>query len=59
MTIKKDIVELFNQKGYIIGIGDVSELEDAIERVKDFVPKKYEHGNQKMLKIITDFIENS
>lgn len=56
---QKDIVELFNQKGYIIGIGDVRELEDAIERVKDFVPKKYEHVNQKMLKIITDFIENS
>ena len=56
---QKEIVELFNEKGYIIGINDVSNLENAIRRIKDFEPKKYQHGNSKMLKIISDFIENN
>lgn len=54
---QKDIVQLFNQKGYIIGINDVKELEKAIEKVNSFTPKRYEHNNEKMLKIIEEFIE--
>lgn len=54
---QKEIVELFNQKGYIIGIKEVEELERAIEMSKNFKPKKYERNNNKMLKIIEDFID--
>lgn len=56
---QKEIVELFNKKGYILGITNVDDLENAIDKIKDFSPEKYKHGNEKMLKLITDFIENS
>lgn len=54
---QKEIVELFDKKGYIIGIQEVEELEQAIQRSKKFEPKKYRQDNSKMLQIIEDFIE--
>ena len=54
---QKDIVEMFNKKGYIIGLKDVGELEKAISKIEKFEPIKYEHNNDKMLKIISDFID--
>ena len=54
---QKEIIEVFNEKEYIIGIQDVEDLEDAIKRIKDFKPKKYKQDNSKMLKIIEDFID--
>lgn len=54
---QKEIVELFNEKKYIIGIQSVEQLEQAIEQVKKFKPKKYQTNNEKMLKIIEEFIE--
>ena len=35
-----DIVESFDKLGYIIGITDVSQLEEALQSVKVFEPKK-------------------
>lgn len=54
---QKEIVNAFNQKEYLIGIEDVSELKDALEKVKNFKPKKYELNNKKMLNTIEKFIE--
>ena len=54
---QKEIVSLFNEKEYIIGINDVKELEDAIKKSYTFKPKKYQHDNTKMLKIIEEFID--
>lgn len=54
---QKQIVELFNKEGYIIGVQDVEELEQAIQQVKNFKPKKYRQNHDKMLKIIEDFID--
>lgn len=55
---QKQIVELFNNRGYIIGVKGVEELEEAIKKVEDFEPKKYQQNHDKMLKIIEDFIES-
>ena len=55
---QKEIVKDFNDKGYIIGIEKVEELKQAIEKIKDFEPKKYQPNNEKMLKIIEEFIDN-
>lgn len=52
-----EIVEMLNQKGYIIGVHGVEDLEQAIGKVESFKPKKYEQNHDKMLKIIEDFIE--
>lgn len=56
---QKEIVEDFNNKGYIIGIKKVEDLKDAIIRSKKFEPKKYQPNNKKMLEIIENFIENT
>ncbi len=55
---QKEIVKDFNDKGYIIGIDKVEGLKQALIKAKDFKPKKYQHNNEKMLKIIENFIEN-
>ena len=55
------IIENFNSKGYIIGIDDVNQLENAIIEAKNFEPNKYEtapQGENKIIKIIEDFIDN-
>ena len=54
---QKEIVEYFNDKGYIIGIDNVEQLEKAVSNIEKFVPKKYENNNKKMLKIISEFID--
>lgn len=55
---QKEIVDLFNQKGYIIGIQEIEKLEQAIKQAKEFEPKKYQQNNNKMLKTIEEFIAN-
>ena len=55
---QKEIVETFDKKGYIIGIQDVKELNETIEKSKDFIPEKYLSSNKKMLNIIENFIDN-
>lgn len=52
------IVDLFNEKGYLIGIQDVDDLPQALEQIKDFKPQEYQQSNQKMISIIENFIDN-
>ena len=54
---QKEIVKDFNYKGYIIGIEIVEDLKQAIIKMRNFNPKKYQSNNEKMLKIISDFID--
>ena len=54
-----DIVESFDKLGYIIGITDVSELEEALQRVKVFEPKKYIQNTGNIIKIVENFIDNN
>lgn len=43
------IVENFNDSGYIIGTKGVEEIEDALEKVENFVPKIYNSNNEKFV----------
>lgn len=43
------IIENFNDSGYIIGIKDLSELEYALNRVREFIPKRYESNNSEFV----------
>ena len=52
------IVYVFNEKGYIIGIDEVQKLEQALKKVKEFKPKKYESNTGKIINIIENFIDN-
>ena len=53
-----EIVEKFHQNGNIIGLQSVSELEEAIKKVKNFKPKPYIENNRKILGMIENFIDN-
>ena len=50
------IISNFNQLGYIIGIQDPMELEEALKKVKHFKPKKYKSNRDNMVKLIEDII---
>ena len=54
---QKEIIRLFNEEGYIIGIDSIEELENALLNIEKFKPIKYENKNDKMLQIISDFID--
>lgn len=56
---QKEIVELFDKKGYIIGINGVEELKDALKKVKNFKPEKYVSDNKKLIGIVDEFISNA
>ena len=51
------IIENFNASGYIIGIKDVEELEEALELVERFIPKKYNSNNEKFVEKLADCIK--
>ena len=53
-----DIINSFNDAGYIIGIQEVSELPKALEMAKKFIPQKYVQNTGKILQIVGDFIDN-
>ena len=54
---QKEIVEVFNKKGYIIGLESTKDLKNALLNIDKFKPLPYEKNNKKMLKIIEDFID--
>ena len=54
-----DIVKTFNDLGYIIGLNDVEELDEALKKVQHFEPKKYKSNTGNILKIIESFIDNN
>lgn len=54
---QKEIVQTYDEKGYIVGVQDVKELQEALSKIKNFEPKKYQTNNQRILKIIEDFID--
>lgn len=54
---QKDIIKKFSEEGYIIGIEAVDNLKDALEKVKQFEPKKYELNNKLMIKTVEEFID--
>lgn len=53
------IIENFNQAGYIIGIKEIDELEDALKKAKAFKPNKYKSNRNHMIELITDIIDSN
>lgn len=54
-----EIIDSFNEKGYIIGIHSVEELGKALEEAKNFKPQKYVKNTGNILKLVEDFIDNN
>ena len=51
------IIAKFNALGYIIGLQEVDELDDAVKQIKKFKPKKFVHDNSKMLNLVSELID--
>ena len=54
-----DIINSFNEMGYIIGIHDVEELGEALNKVKNFTPKKYVQNTGNIVSIVEKFIDEN
>lgn len=53
------IIQTFDGQGFIKGIKDVSELEDAIGELPTFNPNKFVSNTKNIIHIVEDFIENN
>ena len=53
------IVNKFDNDGYILGLNDVSLLKTALKNINDFIPKKYASNTKNILDIISDYIDNN
>lgn len=54
-----EIIDSFNEKGYIIGIHSVEELGKALEEAENFKPQKYVKNTGIILKLVENFIDNN
>lgn len=46
------IVRNFNKKGYVIGVECVEELQEALEKSRNFAPKKYQSNVDNMISLV-------
>lgn len=53
-----EMVTLLDEKKYIIGITNVEQLDQAIEKSKTFEPTPYQSNHQKMLDLIENLIDS-
>ncbi len=52
------IIENFNDQGYIIGLDENIDFKDAFNRLKKFTPNKYKSNTENMIKLVEDVINN-
>ena len=53
------IVDLFDKQGFLIGINDLENLQEALNKTKEFIPKPFKSQTDNMIKLIEDFIDNN
>ncbi len=51
------IIQNFDNKGYIIGTRCVEDIENSLDRVEKFVPRRYESNNEKFVEKLESKIE--
>lgn len=51
------IIQNFDNKGYIIGTRCVEDIENSLDRVEKFVPRRYESNNEKFVGKLESKIE--
>ena len=51
------IIDNFIKREYIVGVRDVSELPEALKKVKKFTPKPYKSNRNEMIKLIEKLID--
>lgn len=53
------IIETFNSQEFLIGITDLKELGNALEKAKEFKPKKFKSETEHMINLIEEFIDDN
>lgn len=53
------IIETFNSQEFLIGITDLKELGNALEKAKEFKSKKFKSETEHMINLIEEFIDNN
>ncbi|MDU6983192.1 MAG: PssE/Cps14G family polysaccharide biosynthesis glycosyltransferase [Terrisporobacter othiniensis] len=56
---QKQIVEQFNNMGFIYGLNNVSEIVQAINNIKTFEVKKYESNTKEIITSIDEFLNSN
>lgn len=51
------IVENFNDEGYIIGVTNLDDLGMALKKAKKFKPKKFQSNRDKMVDLVCELID--
>ncbi len=51
------IIDNFNEAGYIIGLTEVSQLEEALSAAKTFTPNTYQSNTENMIALVRTCIE--
>lgn len=51
------IIDNFDKAGYIIGLTEVSQLEEALSAAKTFTPNKYQSNTENMISLVKKCIE--
>ena len=52
------IINNFTEEGYILGLTEFESFDDVLKKVKDFKPKKVSKKENRMIKIIEEYIDN-
>lgn len=56
---QKQIVENFDTQGYIKGVFDIKDLEQAIKEIKNFEPKKFVSNTESIINIVESYIDKN
>ena len=56
---QEQIVNNFDNDGYILGVKKIDDLNRLLKKVKTFKPKEYTSNTQNMIKIVTNYIDNT
>lgn len=54
-----EVVRELSDKGYIIGLTDISKLSNALNKIEEFNPKKYRSNNENMISLIENYIDTN
>ena len=52
------IIENFSESGYIVGTKGVEDIEDSLDKIKEFIPKKYKSNNQAFVEKLMNTINS-
>lgn len=53
------IIEKFSDSGFILPLYDFDKLDEVLEKVKKFKPKKYKSNTSNFIKLIEDYIDKN